>query len=74
MVDFDQIGYQKVGGGMMGSPSSTAAYLMHSSSWNKDAEEYLSTVVASNQKSEAGGVPSAFTAINFMLSWVRTYR
>ena len=69
-LDFDRVRHHKVGGSMMGSPSSTAAYLMQTSTWDEDAENYLSNVIASSQITEVGGVPGAFPTTNFMLSWV----
>jgi hypothetical protein len=44
IVDFDKLPYLKVGGSMMGSPSATAAYLMHCSTWDEGAEAYLRDV------------------------------
>lgn len=68
-VDFDQMSRSLVNGSMMGSPSSTAAYLMHSSAWDEDAEKYLRFVVAASKR----GVPSAFPTSVFELSWVSYY-
>ncbi|RAH55100.1 Ent-kaurene synthase [Aspergillus piperis CBS 112811] len=53
-------------GSMMGSPSSTAAYLIHSPNWDEEAENYLRHVVARNN----GRVPSAFPISVFEISWV----
>ncbi|PWY74044.1 hypothetical protein BO83DRAFT_444435 [Aspergillus eucalypticola CBS 122712] len=53
-------------GSMMGSPSSTAAYLIHSPNWDEEAENYLRHVVAHNN----GRVPSAFPISVFEISWV----
>ena len=69
-IDFDRVSQHSVGGSMMGSPASTAAYLMHTSRWDDEAERYLSTVVTSIKGKEHGGVPSAFPTTTFMLSWV----
>lgn len=68
-IDFDRVSHHSVGGSMMGSPASTAAYLMHSSRWDNEAERYLSIVYASIRGKEHGGVPSAFPATIFMSSW-----
>ena len=70
MIDFDKVSHHRRGGSMMGSPSSTAAFLMYSSSWYEDVEEFLSTVVSEARGLESGGVPTVFPATNFMLSWV----
>ncbi|PVH96124.1 hypothetical protein DM02DRAFT_731392 [Periconia macrospinosa] len=40
-VDFSKLSHQLVNGSMLGSPSSTAAYLMNSPNWDADAEIYL---------------------------------
>lgn len=52
---------------MMGSPASTAAYLIHSSRWDDEAEEYLrSLTIAGN-----GKVASAFPVSVLEIFWVR---
>lgn len=70
-VDFDRLAHHKVLGSMMASPSSTAAYLMHSSSWDDDAEQYLHQVVAAGAGKGTGGVPSAYPSTHFEYTWVR---
>ncbi|KAI1465654.1 uncharacterized protein F4812DRAFT_466122 [Daldinia caldariorum] len=55
-------------GGMLGSPSSTAAYLMHSKEWDIRAQKYLENVVKSY--GSCGGVPSGFPTPIFEISWV----
>jgi len=67
IIDFDRTRHHLTNGSMMGSPSSTAAYLMHSSQWNDEAERYLRFVVAAG----SGCVPSAFPISIFETSWVR---
>ncbi|OGM45785.1 hypothetical protein ABOM_005479 [Aspergillus bombycis] len=54
-------------GGMMGSPASTAAYLMHSPVWDETAERYLRNVV--EKCGSCGGVPSGFPTPIFESSW-----
>ncbi|KAF2184211.1 hypothetical protein K469DRAFT_689529 [Zopfia rhizophila CBS 207.26] len=66
-VDFNRLRHQLRHGSMLGSPSSTAAYLMHSSMWDKSAESYLFTVY--NHAGSSGGVPSAFPSTIFESSW-----
>ncbi|RYO74496.1 hypothetical protein DL764_010812 [Monosporascus ibericus] len=45
-IDFDRVrGCREANGSMMGSPSSTAAYLMHVTAWDDEAESYLRKVV-----------------------------
>ena len=70
-IDYDRLSHHKVGGSMMGSPASTAAYLINISSWDEEAERYLSAVVSAIKDKEHGGVPSAFPTTTFMLCWVR---
>ncbi len=67
-IDFDRLIHQKSAGSMMGSPASTAAYLMQCSTWDNDAEAYLRSVIASRDK--AGGVPSAYPSTIFEVTWV----
>ena len=67
-VDFDRTKHQLRNGSMLGSPSSTAAYLMYSSTWDEDAEAYLRTVY--ERANFHGGVPSAFPSAVFESSWV----
>ncbi|KAI9035717.1 uncharacterized protein KD926_002968 [Aspergillus affinis] len=66
IVDFGKLTHRLVNGAMMGSPSSTAAYLMHCPQWDEEAERYLRFVVPSHK----GGVPSAFPTSVFESSWV----
>ncbi|KAJ5722104.1 Ent-kaurene synthase [Penicillium malachiteum] len=54
-------------GGMLGSPASTAAYLIHSSSWDENAELYLRNVI--EKSGSHGAVPSAFPTPIFEISW-----
>ncbi|MCJ1405109.1 hypothetical protein MMC11_008335 [Xylographa trunciseda] len=70
IIDFDRVGHHLQSGSMMASPASTAAYLMYSSSWNEEAEHYLSTVIAHSSGKAGGGVPSAFPTPIFELTWV----
>ncbi|KHN93905.1 Terpenoid cylases/protein prenyltransferase alpha-alpha toroid [Metarhizium album ARSEF 1941] len=63
--------YLSPGGSMMGSPSSTAAYLMFSPSWDERAEAYLRLVTHTpSHARQKGGVPFAFPTTIFELSWV----
>lgn len=54
--------------GILGSPASTAAYLMNCSKWDERAERYLRSTV--NAVGDCGGVPSAFPTCLFEISWV----
>ncbi|KAI4192653.1 MAG: hypothetical protein LQ348_003080 [Seirophora lacunosa] len=40
-IDFDRLAHHKAHGGMLCSPSSTAAYLMNTSIWDREAEAYI---------------------------------
>ncbi|KAF3480656.1 ent-kaurene synthase [Arthroderma uncinatum] len=72
MIDFDKVSHHKQSGAFMASPSSTAAYLMYSSSWDDEAEEYLHDVIRSGAGQGSGGVPSAFPSTYFEMTWVLT--
>ena len=70
-IDFDKVAHHCTRGAMMGSPSSTAAYLMYASHWNEDAEAYLRHVVGGER---GGGSPSAYPSTYFEYTWVsRTF-
>lgn len=65
-VDMNRICHHLNNGSMMGSPTSTAAYLMSVSNWDDEAEAYLRFVVDAGR----GGVPSAFPTPVFETTWV----
>lgn len=69
-IDYDQVRHHKVGGGYMGSPSSTAACLMGGSSWDEESEAFLQRVLVSGSGQGSGGMPSAFPSTYFELTWV----
>lgn len=69
-IDFDALEHHKTFGSMMGSPASTAAYLMNSSRWDSEAEEYLRKVIDEGQGKGSGGVPSLFPMPVFEATWV----
>ena len=69
-IDFDRVSHHKLFGSMMGSPSSTAAYLMNVSRWDDEAEEYLRKVIAKGHGRCSGGIPSAFPSTIFEITWV----
>ncbi|KAK8012234.1 Ent-kaurene synthase [Apiospora marii] len=56
----------------MGSPSATAAYLMHSSVWSTKAEMYLQTVVWEGSGKSSGGVPSVYPTSYTEVAWRAT--
>lgn len=69
-VDFDQVRQHTVQGSLMGSPSSTAAYLMNASAWDNESEKYLHQVVEVGAGKGDGGVPSAYPSTHFEISWI----
>ncbi|KAL8761590.1 MAG: hypothetical protein Q9184_002298 [Pyrenodesmia sp. 2 TL-2023] len=71
-VDFDKLKHHTRGGSMMGSPSSTAAYLQHSTVWDTESEDYLHQVLFHAEGKGSGGVPSAYPTANFEMIWVVT--
>lgn len=68
-IDFDKVAHRKVHGSMMGSPASTAAYLIYSSSWDDEAEGYLRNMITAGPGKGNGSVPSAFPSSLFEISW-----
>ena len=68
--DYSRVRHQKISGSMMGSPSATAAYLMRSSVWDHDAEDFLRLVMEVGSGKGHGGVPNAFPSTNFEVLWV----
>ncbi|KAI0516929.1 hypothetical protein F5B22DRAFT_138040 [Xylaria bambusicola] len=69
-IDYDKISrWREPNGSMMGSPSSTAAYLMYASSWDSSAETYLRNVLKFGYGNGDGGVPSAFPSSLFETAW-----
>ena len=69
-VDFQNLLHHKRFGSMMGSPASTAAYLIFSGSYDEDMEEYLRRASNRWQEPDTGGFPSAFPSTIFELTWV----
>jgi hypothetical protein len=69
-IDFDRVSHHLHNGSMMASPSSTAAYLMHSTTWDDEAEAYLRHVVKAGMGHGDGGVPGTFPIHYFELDWV----
>ncbi|KAI1384134.1 Ent-kaurene synthase [Hypoxylon trugodes] len=72
-IDFDNIAqWREPNGSMMGSPSSTAAYLMNISTWDDHAETYLRDALRNGSGQGCGGVPSAWPSSIFEVSWTIT--
>ncbi|KAI1355960.1 hypothetical protein F5Y01DRAFT_268144 [Xylaria sp. FL0043] len=69
-IDFDQVArWRQPDGSMMGSPSSTAAYLIHTTSWDDAAETYLENVLKHGSGRGNWSVPSAWPSSLFETSW-----
>ncbi|PWY80853.1 aphidicolan-16beta-ol synthase [Aspergillus sclerotioniger CBS 115572] len=68
-VDFDRLAQHKVLGSMFASPSSTAAYLMHCSKWDDEAEAYLRHAIEGSAGRSSGGVPGVFPTTHFEYTW-----
>lgn len=69
-LDFDKVKHHRVHGSMLGSPSSTAAYMMHASEWDDESEEYIRHVIKYAAGRGSGAVPSAFPSTHFEITWV----
>ena len=69
-IDFDRVQHQKTNGGMMFSPSSTAAYLMKSSTWDIEAEKYIRSAIQHGSGHGNGGVAGAYPTNFFEVTWV----
>lgn len=69
-IDFDKMSHHLVGGSMMASPSSTAAYLMNVSKWDEAAEQYLCDAVENGRRNGEGMVTDVFPISNFEFAWV----
>ncbi|RWA06352.1 hypothetical protein EKO27_g8753 [Xylaria grammica] len=70
-IDFDRVAHHlDQRNSMMASPAATAAYLMNISTWDRDVEAYLRTVVKNSSSKGSGGVPGAFPSSTFELTWI----
>lgn len=58
LADFGELRHHKVQGGMMHSPSATAAYLMGLQGWDVESELYLRNAIQIT--GTLGGVPTVF--------------
>ena len=70
-IEYDKLAHLKTFGSMMGSPASTAVYLMERSTWDDEAEVYLRKVIQEGAGKGKGGVPSVFPMPIFEATWVR---
>ena len=71
-IDFDGVRHHLTSGSLMGSPSSTAAYLMNCSVWDAEAESYLRDAILRGAGNGKGGVPSVYPCNFFELTWVQS--
>ncbi|PGG95909.1 hypothetical protein AJ79_09819 [Helicocarpus griseus UAMH5409] len=71
-LDYDKVRHHKTFGAYMASPSSTAACLIYSTSWDDESEEYLRWALTAGAGRGGGGVPSAFPSTYFEVTWVLT--
>lgn len=71
-IDFDRVRHHLSEGGMMCSPSSTAAYLMNISGWDERAENYLRKAVNNGRRNGEGTVATIYPMAIFELTWVHT--
>jgi len=69
-IDFDKMSHHLQDGGMMASPSSTAAYLMNVSKWDDNAERYLRDAVENGRRIAEGMVTNVFPISTFEFAWV----
>ncbi|KAI0972982.1 aphidicolan-16beta-ol synthase [Xylaria arbuscula] len=69
-LDFDKVKHHRVHGSMLGSPSSTAAYMLHASEWDDESEEYIRHVIKYAAGRGSGAVPSAFPSTHFEITWM----
>ncbi|TGO17822.1 hypothetical protein BTUL_0014g00160 [Botrytis tulipae] len=73
-VDFNRIKHHLKNGSIMASPSSTAAYLMNTSTWDNESEIYLRNTIIEGAGKGNGSVPCAFPTTFFEFTWVRITR
>lgn len=70
-LDFDRIRDRRErNGSMMSSPSSTAAYLIHATTWDEEAESYLRSALERSSNIGSSSVPCAWPTSIFEVSWV----
>lgn len=69
-IDFDRVSHHLFRGAMMASPASTAAYLIHASRWDDEAEAWLRHIIKAGSGYGNGGVPGTFPTTHFEITWV----
>ncbi|KAH6625504.1 ent-copalyl diphosphate/ent-kaurene synthase [Boeremia exigua] len=68
-IDFDKVAHHIFRGSMLASPSSTAAYLTHASSWDDGAERYLRHIIKEGMGHGDGSVAGTYPITYFEYSW-----
>ncbi|KAI8930442.1 hypothetical protein NX059_012393 [Plenodomus lindquistii] len=68
-IDFDKVTHHIFGGSMLASPSSTAAYLTHASSWDERAEGYIRHIIKEGMGHGDGSVAGTYPITYFEYSW-----
>ncbi|EME80706.1 uncharacterized protein MYCFIDRAFT_189135 [Pseudocercospora fijiensis CIRAD86] len=70
-IDFDRVTQQAFeNGSMWTSPAATAAYLIHATTWDDQAEAYLRHVIREGQGHGNGSVPGTFPTKLFEFNWI----
>ncbi|KAF5877459.1 putative ent-kaurene synthase protein [Botrytis fragariae] len=69
-VDFNRIKHHLKNGSIMAFPSSTAAYLMNTSTWDNESKIYLRNTIIEAAGKGNGSVPCAFLTTFFEFTWV----
>jgi hypothetical protein len=69
-IDFDKVTHHIFRGSMLASPSSTAAYLTHASSWDERAEGYIRHIIKEGMGHGDGSVAGTYPITYFEYSWV----
>ena len=74
VIDFDKMTPHLRDGSMMGSPSSTAAYLINASVWDDNAERYLRDALENGKRIADGMVTNVFPISTFEFAWVKYFQ
>ncbi|KAI9692681.1 MAG: hypothetical protein M1820_009475 [Bogoriella megaspora] len=69
IADFNRVEHHLSNGSMMNSPSATAAFLINSTTWNEEAENYLHRAKKINEQKNFEGFPTAFPTEIFDINW-----
>lgn len=72
-IDFDKMSHHLRDGSMMGSPASTAAYLMNVTKWDDNAERYLRDAVENGKRIREGMVTDVYPISTFEFALVKYF-